>query len=163
MSNHVIVVGTNHILQGAVKNSLSIIDPLYRSYITSIIPRDEVDFVFEEGSGLGPTIAEEIAEDTLGKDHYLDVDPSIAQRKVLGIGVAGEHHDLDPLTELEVHDLWGELFVPEQRKRENAWLQAIQGQSFSRGLLVCGLAHLLSIAFNLDSSGYSVEARAFNP
>jgi len=157
-----IMLGTNHMLQGSKKHPHSIIDPLYRSLVTIINTEENVDCVFEEGTELGPTVAEEIAEEKLGKEHYLNVDLPIEKRKVLGIGIA-RMHELSQMPRNEVPDLWFELNVESQRKRETAWLIAIQERKVERGLFVCGLAHLLSMAFSLESSGYSAETRIYNP
>lgn len=149
-------------LQGSKRHAESIVDPLYRSLVTSIITEEKVDYVFEEGTELGPTVAEEIAEDKLGKGHYLNVDPPIDKRKVLGIGNMKVHR-LSQIPRNEVPDYWCELNLESQRRRETAWLTAIQGRQFERGLFVCGLAHLLSMAFSLESSDYSAETRIYSP
>jgi hypothetical protein len=135
---------------------------LYRSLVTDIIAEGNVDFVFEEATGTGPTIAEEIAENKLRKGHYLDVDAP-AVRKEHGIGTTTRFHELDQMPRGELRVFCIELIVAEQQKRETLWLQAMQGKQFNSGLLVCGLAHLLSMAFRLESSGYSVKARIYNP
>lgn len=163
MSGHLIVLGTNHLLQGARKAPKSIIDPEYRAYISSVIDGEDMDFVLEEGSDLGPTIAEGIANGKLGSGHYLDIDPSVEMRKALDIGSAAHSHCWNPTANVEVYDYWVELTISEQAKREVFWLQTIQGQGFRRAMLICGHGHVLSMSFRLEGAGYSVEARAYYP
>jgi hypothetical protein len=162
VSSHVIVLGTNHILQGGEKNPEFIIDPEYRSYICRIITDSKVDFIFEEATDSGPTVAERIAEERLEKAHYVDIDP-IEKRKALGIGVGTQYEFLPRIPQVEFQELLFRLKVAEQQKREIAWTEAIQDTQFDCGLLICGLAHLLSMAFRLESFGCTVEARIYNP
>jgi len=41
---------------------------------------------------------------------------------------------------------------------EAVWLDVIQGKQFNCGPLICGLAHLLSMAFLSESARYSTKA-----
>jgi hypothetical protein len=160
MSSHIIVVGTNHILQGGEGNPIFIIDPGYRWYIEKIITESRVDFIFEEATNSGPTVAERIAEDRLGKGHYLDID-RIETREALGIGPS-QYEVLPPTPQVGFQEIAFRFVVADQKKREMAWLQTIQKNHFNCGLLICGLTHLLSMAFQLESY-YSVEARNYSP
>lgn len=163
MSRRVTILGTNHLFQGCSKHPRIVIDPLYRSLVASLIASDKVDFVFEEATGFGPTIAEEIAESMLGNGHYLDVDP-MAEREAHGVG--GPTARLEQLYEIpkgEVPAYCCEFIVAGQKTREALWLEAMEATEFKSGLLICGLAHLLSMAFRLEASGYSVTAKLYNP
>ena len=43
-------------------------------------------------------------------------------------------------------------------KREDLWLQRIKQRRFESALVICGLVHLLSFAFRLQSANFSVQA-----
>lgn len=51
-----------------------------------------------------------------------------------------------------------------QEARENFWLRSVLNTSFERGLVIVGLAHTLSFAFRLVSSGINVGTTyTYNP
>jgi len=162
MKKHIIILGTNHLLQAGEKNPQFIIDPEYREYISRILAERNVDFLFEEATSSGPTIAEHIATDRLGNGHYIDVDP-IEMRKELGIGIATQYEFLPHVPQVGFREIAFRLIVAEQQKREQAWVETIHRTEFDCGLLICGLAHLLSMAFRLEDSGHTVETRIYSP
>lgn len=41
--------------------------------------------------------------------------------------------------------------------RELSWLKQIKEKQFTKGLLICGVAHGLSMAFRLQDAGFDVE------
>ena len=54
----VILLGTAHRVQGAERGICNIEDPDYETLVAQLCREYAVDFIFEEASGLGPTIAE---------------------------------------------------------------------------------------------------------
>lgn len=128
-----------------------------------MIENHELDFVFEEIAGLGPTVAEDVVEKKLGIGHYLDVDPPVELRPSLGIGICSSSYTYDPMTNADVPDSLAQQVVVYHGKREILWLEAIEAQPFKRGLLICGHAHLLSMAFRLELRGFAVEAQSYYP
>lgn len=43
-------------------------------------------------------------------------------------------------------------------KREKLWVERIQQRRFDSALAICGLVHLLSLAYRLQEANYSVQA-----
>lgn len=72
MSGHVIVLATHHELQGAEKRFGNVDDPLYAELLEELVDAQGLDFIFEEATGLGPTIAEKLSQAELGTERYLD-------------------------------------------------------------------------------------------
>src|SRR6266404_4965802 len=91
MSRLVIVLATHHELQGAEQRSGNMDDPMYSALLEQLITAEGLDFIFEEATGLGPTIAERLSLAKLGPQRYLDVDPTRDERQKFGIPAnAGE-------------------------------------------------------------------------
>jgi hypothetical protein len=154
MPRHITILGTSHDLQGAEKRKSSVNDPTFSEAIEFLLSGK--DFVFEEASGCGPTIAEKSAHEKLGPGHYLDVDPSRADRERYGIGDTGGQ----PIPIDFLHPVNGYLcpeYDLEQEKREDLWLCQIEGKNFTRALFVCGYLHTFSMAFRLRHAGYELE------
>jgi hypothetical protein len=165
MSKSVVVLAVPHQLQG--KRFGGYIDvPSYSRLVKGLI-RNRVDFVFEEAGGLRPSIAEDLAQAELGPGHYMDVDPPPSERPKLGIeAVTGGFSPNDPFETPEPGvpaDGCDWSIVEEQVKREKVWRERIEAQPFTKGLMVCGLAHSLSFAFGLLSAGMSVENYNYAP
>jgi hypothetical protein len=157
-----IVLAVPHELQGP--GFTGFVDvPSYRAAVSELIRFRDVDFVFEEAAGHGPSIAQEVGDSFLKPGHYLDIDPSRSERLQHGMAAdSTKTWPIDPCGDFP--DVGASLIVDEQRKREEFWLRRIQAQHFSKGLLVCGLAHSLSLAFRLRCAGISVtEALAYIP
>jgi hypothetical protein len=155
ISRCVSVLGTSHRLQGARKAKLvrHVDDPDYRRYLEDQLRGGRFDFVFEEATESGPTIAEELTRRFLGDGHYLDVDPHPDNRARFGIPRLRE--DCTPIPDsdggfVQQEDLDG------QEEREKLWVRRVQGQSFDFALLICGYLHTLSLSFRLRSAGLSV-------
>jgi hypothetical protein len=165
LTKTVILLGTAHRLQGAKKGSSNIDDPDYSILIEQLCSTFAIDFIFEEASGLGPTIAEKFALETIGPNRYKDIDPNVEARKKLGIGShSGKDYRIGRLNFDTNH--WGygrEELVDVQEKREYFWLPFIREQEFSRALLICGQAHLLSFAFRLKGEDFDVRAYSYMP
>src|SRR6266480_4401145 len=85
LSRLVIVLATQHELQGAEKRSGNVDDPLYPVLLEELVDAERLDFIFEEVTGLGPTIASKLSQTKLGTNRYLDVDPSLDEREKFGI------------------------------------------------------------------------------
>ena len=158
------VLAVPHQLQGT-KFSGYVKDSSYESLIEDLVR--QVDFVFEEVSGRGPSVAEKLAGEVLGWGHYLDVDPPPDERQQCGIAKkTGEDFPIDPsqLCSDVAPDICHCAFVSEHRKREELWLQKIQSQVFEKGLMICGISHGLSFAFRLQSAGFNeVELHSYIP
>ena len=154
MPRYITILGTSHDLQGAEKRKSSVNDPTFSEAIEFLLSGK--DFVFEEASGCGPTIVEKSAHEKLGPGHYLDVDPSRADRERYGIGDTGGQ----PIPIDFLHPVDGYLcpeYDLEQEKRENLWLYQIEGKNFARALFICGYLHTFSMAFRLRHAGYELE------
>jgi len=139
MSRSISVFGTSHRLQGALKadHLLQINDHGYKRYLEHQLRANRFDFVFEEATEFGPTIAEDVATKFLGPGHYLDLDPHPRNRARFGIPpLREEHTPINPYGPddgfVQHEDLEG------QDKREELWVSRVQGQSFDSALLICG-------------------------
>lgn len=84
MDRHIVVLGTDHALQGAEKVSCKkkIADPTYGVLVEKLIKDLSIEYVFEEASGLGPTTASALKRPGL---KYADVDPPGLERHSHGI------------------------------------------------------------------------------
>jgi hypothetical protein len=155
-----VIFGTVHRVQGALKapNMKHVDDPDYKQFVEGQLRTNHFDFVFEEATGFGPTIAEDLATKILSADHYLDVDPSPKTRAQFGIPPL--HEERVPLGEgylipedLDVHAL-----------REELWVKRCTDQPFSHALFICGHLHTLSLSFRLRKAGFAVvQASAYIP
>lgn len=158
MPKSISIVGTSHRLQGARKAELIryINDPSYKRYLEDQLRPKVFDFVFEEASELGPTIAEETAATLLGQGHYLDVDPHPNNREKFGIPeLINSHTPINPYEQsnsdfVQHEDLEG------RGRREELWVRRVKEQSFNWALFICGYLHSLSLSFRLRSEGISV-------
>ena len=160
------VLGISHRSQGASKaeHIQHIDDPSYKRYLERQLLSEQFDFVFEEGTELGPTIAEKLAAEILGKDHYLDVDPHPKNRAKLGIPDLG--NDYTPINpyDSESKDFVQHEHLEGQAKREELWVERVKGQSFASALFICGYLHILSLSFRLKSGGVPVaQASVYMP
>ena len=164
MNRFVIVFGTSHRLQGAMKGRSNIDDPSYAELIERLISEHQIDFIFEEATGLGPTTAERIALSHWGQNHYLDVDPSKHQRPEHEVSEqTGGLLLIDPEDPQKSKDIAYWEHVEDHIKREELWLQRMQGTVFTISLMVCGAAHLLSFSFRLHSGAFDVKALYYMP
>jgi hypothetical protein len=165
LSKTVILLGTSHRVQGAEKGSSNVEDPDYETLVEQLCRTFSVDFIFEEASGLGPTFAEKFALEEIGSNRYKDIDPSVEQRKKLGIAPeTGKDYRIGK-PNLDTNH-WGygrEELIDAQEQREFFWLPFVREQEFSRALLICGQAHLLSFAFRLKDENLDVRAYSYMP
>src|SRR5580765_382909 len=69
MNPRVTVLATLHVVQGAEKRVGNVLDPVYVALLEKLMLSEGVDFIFEEASGLGPTIAEKLALERLPFGH----------------------------------------------------------------------------------------------
>jgi hypothetical protein len=156
MLPRVTVLGTIHMVQGAEKRAGNHHDPMYVALLDKLLVSEGADFIFEEASGLGPTIAENLARERLGADHYLDIDPARHDRAAFAIpSVSHEPHMIGTPPSVAFAN-WQILDV--HARRENLWIKRITQHRFESAVLICGLVHLLSVSFRLQEAKFSVQA-----
>jgi hypothetical protein len=156
LNPRVTVLATLHVIQGAEKRVGNVHDPMYVALLNKLLVSEGVDFIFEEASGLGPTIAEKLALEQLAFGHYVDIDPSRSDRPDLGIPSNSSEPNMIGTPPTVAFANWQILEV--HAKREELWLQRMQQHKFQSALVICGLVHLLSFAFRLQNAKYSVQA-----
>jgi hypothetical protein len=156
MNPRVTVLATLHVIQGAEKRHGNMHDPMYLALLNKLMVSEEVDFIFEEASGLGPTIAEKLALEKLGLGRYLDIDPARGERTELGIPVSTHEPNMIGAPPKVAFANWQLLEV--HSRREELWMKRMQQQEFGSALVICGLVHLLSFAFRLQIANFSVQA-----
>jgi hypothetical protein len=164
LTRTVILLGTSHRVQGAERRSSNIKDPDYDALVRQLSRTFAIDFLFEEASGLGPTFAEKFAMREMGPNRYKDIDPSAEYRRKLGITETSKDYRIGNANLDTGH--WGygrEELIDAQEQRECFWLPSIREQDFSRALLICGHAHLLSFAFRLKAENFEVRAYSYMP
>lgn len=156
MNPRVTVLATLHVVQGAEKRLGNVDDPMYVSLLNKLMLSEGVDFIFEEASGLGPTIAERLALDQLPFGRYMDIDPARNERQDFGIpSNSSEPHMIGAPPSVAFAN-WQVLDV--HAKREELWLARMRQRKFESALVICGLVHLLSFAFRLREADFSVQA-----
>jgi hypothetical protein len=128
-------------------------DPAYASWIKTFLSQG-VDFVFEEASGRGPSVAEDLTKARTPEVNYLDVDPSAAERGKYGISSSSGGGAIDPVHSYDVYET---VVLEDQMKREEEWLRRIKASTFTKGLFICGVAHGLSFGAKLQGSGIAVQ------
>lgn len=157
-----VILGTSHRLQGAERCRCPVTDPSYSLLLETLISDNDVNFIFEEATGLGPTTAEQLAIARWGAGRYLDVDPPAVNRQACGISTTtGSSFPINPYTESRDIAQWEH--IEEHTKREEIWLQKVIGSAFDRALIICGCVHMLSFAIRLQSAGFSVKAVLYLP
>jgi len=159
MNKHIQVIAVPHQLQGP-KFHGHVNDPSYSTLVEAFM-RNGVDFVFEEAAGRGPSIAQQLADSVLNPGHYLDIDPPRNERQKYGLAESsGGGCLIDPVNSTDSYEYSD---VDEQRKREELWQKRIQMQNFQKGMVICGIAHTLSVAFRLQTNGVKVEVYTYIP
>jgi hypothetical protein len=156
MMPRVTVLATLHVLQGAEKRVGNVHDPMYLALLNKLMVSESVDFIFEEASGLGPTIAEKLALERLAFGHYVDLDPARGERAEFGIPANSSEPNMIGSPPTVAFANWQVLQV--HAKREALWLKRMQQRKFESALVICGLVHLLSFAFRLQDASFSVQA-----
>jgi hypothetical protein len=159
MSRLVIVLSTQHELQGAKKRVGNVEDPMYAELLEQLVVTEGLDFIFEEATELGPTTAENVSINSIGPNHYLDVDPPKSQRQKLGIPPdTNKPYLIGSPPDVAFAD-W--QFQEVHAKREELWVQRMMEREFEKALMICGLGHGLSLAFRLQSAGFTVKAMTY--
>lgn len=156
MVPRVTVLSTLHLIQGAEKRVGNVHDPMYIALLNKLMVSEGIDFIFEEASGLGPTIAEKLALEQLAFGHYVDMDPARRERTEFGIPANSSEPNMIGTPPTVAFANWQILDV--HAKREELWVQRIGQHKFESALVICGLVHLLSFAFRLQHAKYSVQA-----
>jgi hypothetical protein len=143
-----IVVGTYHDVQGLKKFRRNVNDPHYKTHLQQLM-KDGVDFIFEEAGGEGPSVASEM----VANDQYVDIDSAATEEALSAFREPAETNlrFLPPLR------------LTAENWREECWVKKIKAQQFKTGLVICGVAHSLSIAFRLRVEGFDVEASTYEP
>jgi hypothetical protein len=162
MSRLVKILGTQHELQGCQKRAGNLNDPLYLPLLKELIAQDALDFVFEEATGLGPTIAQNLSVNEMGANRYLDVDPSRENREKFGISADSNEPNMigSPMAVWAYYDA---LFYEVHAKREVLWIQEMRKQEFERALMIVGQNHTLSLAFRLLAENFAVKTFTYTP
>jgi hypothetical protein len=156
VSPRVTVLGTLHALQGAEKRLGNVHDPVYVALLNQLMTSEAVDFIFEEASGLGPTIAEKLALEKLDFGHYVDLDPARGDRPEFGLPLDSHEPHMIGAPPKVAFAHW--LILDVHAKREELWIRRIQQSEFKSALVICGLVHLLSFASRLQFAKFSVQA-----
>ena len=156
MNPRVTVLATLHLVQGAEKRLGNVHDPMYIALLNKLLISEGVDFIFEEASGLGPTIAEKLALDQLPFGRYMDIDPARNERPDFGIPSNSSEPHMIGVPPSVAFANWQVLDV--HAKREELWLARMRQRKFESALVICGLVHLLSFAFRLQDAKFSVQA-----
>jgi hypothetical protein len=156
MNPRITVLATLHVVQGAEKRIGNMHDPMYVALLHKLVASEGVDFIFEEASGLGPTIAEKLALEKLAFGHYVDVDPAKADRSELGIPPMSSEPNMIGSPPSVSFANW--QILDAHLKREELWVRRIRQHAFQSALAIVGLVHLLSFAFRLQAANYSVQA-----
>jgi hypothetical protein len=139
----VIVLTVPHQLQGPVFQNY-VEDVCYAALLNELL--FGVDFVFEEASGRGPSIAEEVVRKGNVNGRYLDIDHPDRRQKN---GIPSPTIDCSRST------TWYNCQVVDiHRKREKLWLEQMKAEQFQKALVICGLHHGLSFAFSLQDAGF---------
>jgi hypothetical protein len=156
VNRRVTILATLHELQGAEKRPGSMNDPMYEALLKQLMSAERIDFVFEEATGMGPTIAEKLSLEKLGPGRYLDVDPGREERSQFGI--ASDSNDSYMIGSPPQVAFASWQFLDVHIRREEFWVRQLESREFHNGLMVCGLAHVLSFAFRLHAANFSVKA-----
>lgn len=156
MTARVTVLATLHVVQGAEKRVGNVHDPMYVGLLEKLMRDEGVDFIFEEASGLGPTIAEKLALERLAFGHYVDIDPARGERAEFGIPANSSEPLMIGAPPGAAYAQW--QILDAHAKREELWLRRMQQRKFESALVICGLVHLLSFAQRLQHAHYSVQA-----
>jgi len=155
---NLIVLGTYHNVQGLKNFGGSLTDPDYRLILEYLKQKHDVDFIFEEASGHGPSIASETA---LGG--YLDVDSETTNAALSHCAEDSHSLVLEILSKFRVQEIPTKMGLTAQEWREATWIAKIKAEQFTTGLVICGVAHTLSIAFRLKAEGFGVETYCYEP
>jgi hypothetical protein len=157
----IVVFGTSHQLQGEYFKQ-AIDDKTYRDFLCELIHGQQIDFIFEEGSGHQPTHASKCAEAQNPPLGYLDIDPPRAERKEYGLAEdTGSIEPIDLFSQPPEFSYWEK--PGEHVKRERFWLQKIEAAKFSRALAICGYFHTQSFSARLLDEGFAVKSVYYMP
>jgi hypothetical protein len=157
VSRSILVIGTNHRLQGSPIYPRSVKDPGYPALLRDVIEVESIDFIFEEASECGPTTAERLVESMkdVRQIRYLDIDPHP--------DLAYQHGIVNQNGEAFPRDISAEQKVEEDFLREELWCKRIKEQAFTNALVICGYLHTLSVTFRLRSAGFRTKFQAYFP
>jgi hypothetical protein len=149
----VVVLGVLHDLRGPGFQGY-VDDPSYRLLVERTIRK--VDYLFEEASGMKPSIARDLSDSPIGKTPYLVIDPGRTERPLHGI--PEEVASSEPIDLYDSSDSKAVMPLRLQRMREELWIRRMEPCEFKRALVIVGIAHSLSFAFRLSEAGFFVES-----
>jgi len=159
MDRKIVVLGTDHALQGAEKVSFQkkINDPTYGVLLEKLIKDYAIECIFEEA--FGPTTASSLERPGL---KYVPIDPPGPDRKSHGIpeGLFFEAYtiyEIDDPRRPNPEPFATQKKVETEFAREKVWVERIKHESFINGLMICGCAHTFSVASRLADCGFSVD------
>jgi hypothetical protein len=151
-TSKIVILGVPHQVQGD-KFAGAFGDECYCDILEELIAIHSCDFIFEEASGRIPSHASKKKTAALG---YLDVDPAKEDREKYGLAKdTGESFMHDPMSETPCESRLEH--VERHEAREQFWVARIKEKQFTSALMICGMAHSLSLSFRLKNAGYQVE------
>ena len=153
-----IVLGTYHNVQGLKNFRGSLPDPDYKPILEYLKQKHDVDFIFEEATGHGPSVASDMAA-----GGYFDIDSETTDEALSHFPEDSHTLVLEILDKFRVQEIPTKLGLTVQELRESTWVTKIKAQQFKTGLVICGVMHTLSIAFRLNAEGFGVEAYCYEP
>jgi hypothetical protein len=153
-----IVFGTYHNVQGLKNFGGSLTDPDYEPILEYLKQKHDVDCIFEEATGHGPSVASDMAASI-----YLDIDSETTDEALSRFPEDSHTLALEIRDKFRVQEIPAKLGLTVQEWRESTWVTKIKAQQFTTGLLICGVVHTLSIAFRLKAEGFGVEAYCYEP
>jgi hypothetical protein len=115
-------------------------------------------FIFEEATGHGPSIASDAAA-----GRYLDIDSETTDEALSRFSEDSHTLVSDIAQKFKVQEIPTKLGITVQEWRESTWVAKIKTQQFETGLVICGVAHALSMAFRLKAEGFDVEVYCYAP
>jgi hypothetical protein len=151
-----IIFGTYHEVQGVQGADFkSIDDPDYKALLEELIELHNVDFIFEELSGYGPSIASEMTTVS-----HVDMDSETTDDALVKFS---EPQKTMFRPKSKAQETAFKLGLEVQNWRESRWVLKIKDQQFETGLVICGLVHSLSVAFRLQAEGFEVHVYTYEP
>jgi hypothetical protein len=145
----IVLLGLNHDLQW--KDPTGDLRKILEEQFTNL----SVDLVAEEASGLPTTVAQRLA--CKYDKPWIDIDLSMADRKLAGIYDELLHRKCEPLDLAESVDCRHLYLLHEDGIRETEWVSRILRSRVDAVLCLCGFLHVDPFRQKLEERGCSVE------